>query len=1166
MHIHTHHVHKDLGVFGYAVYQADRMAQILSVSVTLSLILLGVSAPNARAETYYVKPTANSSCPEDGLSCLTLNEYATFLRNSFAENITLIVLAGNHSLNTDLTVVNVTRFTMFSDFDTDIVCDVSANFQFRYIGEVEISGLIFRGCRVSFVHILDQFTLNRCEIRGIDSTETVTGVELSFVKFVNINESIFAWNNKTFELGEFEANGGAIHVNYSQISIADSIFENNFAFNGGSVFALESSITIINCTFTSNQVNKCGGAIAAQQCNVTISNSSFEENSIQPKDTNLYQGCSLLKYDLSGGAVSFINCYTVEISDSEFLQNKGLTSQDYSTCFGGAVFSMYSTVTITNSVFSKNSIHYGGGAIGLLYSTFQINDSMLIENVADFGGGGIGLQYYSTLHCYNSTFSDNTVMQTDHIEAGGGAIGARDNCDVTIDCGLFSGNSAPNVLGGAIAEAYSVSLVIKNTLFTGNEARIGGAILVVNMQDDPVVIQNCSFMNNTAQTGGAMAAYLSHIISSGSLNVQDNTADAGGLTSFQSIVNFTGDTYIMNNEANNGGGILSTESTMYNFGNTTIAHNGAKQSGGGIYAYQSTFHTRNRMYIAFNEAGNDGGGVYSVSTNTVLMRGLLVFDSNNAAGRGGAMYLESDSKLNINKRVDDRTPDNNSILTFTSNTADYGGALYVADNTTSGTCGAMQSSMNTAKCFYQVLASYNLDVTEVYVSFINIKNTYFTNNSARISGDTLYGGLLDRCTVSSFAEDLVAQGLGQENSIHGVTYFKKTLNLNTTEVSSSPVRVCFCKDTKPDCAYQLPPKHVYKGEMFEIAVVAVDQVNNTIPNTTIHGSVRLTATESLGEGQSVQRTTESCTDLQYNVFSPNNNTQLYLYAEGPCKDRGISITSITIELKNCPIGFKNQNNRCECDSDLNQYITNCSIDSQSIVRVNNTVWISYINDTESQLLGYVKYSNCPFDYCMTATEQEITINLNEIDGSDAQCAFNRSGTLCGSCKDGLSVTLGNSCCKNCTNADSRLSLFITFALAGAILVTVLLALNLTVAVGTINGLIFYANIIATNRAVFIRPFNSSNILHVFIAWINLDFGFETCLFNGMDDYMKTWLQLAFPLYIIFLVVLVIVVAEKSLTATQQEPSCNIRYTYSPLLYKRTSSSYRCRIICHVGVS
>ena len=765
MHIHTHHVHKDLGVFGYAVYQADRMAQILPVSVTLFLILLGVSASNARAETYYVKPTANSSCPEDGLSCLTLNEYATFLRNSFAENITLTVLAGNHSLNTDLTVVNVTRFTMFSDFDTDIVCDVSANFQFRYIGEVEISGLIFRGCRVSFVHILDQFTLNRCEIRG-NTLGMTAGLELNIVKFVYINNSTFAWNNKTS--AEFAANGGALHVNSSQISIVDSIFENNLAFNGGSVFALQSSITIINSSFTNNQVNNCGSAIATEQCNVTICNCSFVENSIQPENTLSDQYFALVGCYLSGGAVSFVNCTMVEISDSEFLQNKGQTPQDYSTGFGGAVFSIYSTVTITNSVFSKNSVVYGGGAIGLLHSTFQINDSMLIGNVADFGGGGIGL-LYSTLQSYNSTFVNNTV-QTDFIETGGGAIGAREDCDVTIDGGLFSGNSAPNVLGGAIAEAYSVSLVIKNTLFTGNEAHIGGAILVAHMYIDPIDIQNCSFINNTAQTGGAMAAYSSHITSSGQLNVQDNTADegvmflgsvtifirgtlifinnngslfiynslitfqgeshitnntnknnsgsldqGGGLTNFQSTVNFTGNsnTYIMYNEANNGGGILSTESALYNFGNTIIKSNRAKQSGGGMYVYQSTFHTRNRMYIAFNEARNDGGGVYSVSTSTVYTKGHLDFYSNSAAGKGGAMYLESDSKLYINKEVAvcstyqnfyrdciNRSAVDNLMLSFTSNTASYGGALYVADNTTSGTCSARQSSVNAAECFY----------------------------------------------------------------------------------------------------------------------------------------------------------------------------------------------------------------------------------------------------------------------------------------------------------------------------------------------------------------------------------------------------------------------------------------------------------------------------------
>ena len=60
-------------------------------------------------------------------------------------------------------------------------------------------------------------------------------------------------------------------------------------------------------------------------------------------------------------------------------------------------------------------------------------------------------------------------------------------------------------------------------------------------------------------------------------------------------------------------------------------------------------------------------------------------------------------------------------------------------------------------------------------------------------------------------------------------------------------------------------------------------------------------------------------------------------------------------------------------------------------------------------------------------------------------------------------------------------LFVPFSLAGIALVLVLLVFKLTVAAGTINGLIFYANIVAVNRAVFFPP-NETNILTVFIAW------------------------------------------------------------------------------------
>ena len=87
-------------------------------------------------------------------------------------------------------------------------------------------------------------------------------------------------------------------------------------------------------------------------------------------------------------------------------------------------------------------------------------------------------------------------------------------------------------------------------------------------------------------------------------------------------------------------------------------------------------------------------------------------------------------------------------------------------------------------------------------------------------------------------------------------------------------------------------------------------------------------------------------------------------------------------------------------------------------------------------------------------------------------------------------------------------------------------LNLTVAVGTLNSIIFYANIIYANKSVYFSQ-SHSTFVSVFISWVNLDVGFDTCLFEGMNVYAKTWIELAFPVYIIFLVIFIIVISSHS---------------------------------------
>lgn len=359
--------------------------------------------------------------------------------------------------------------------------------------------------------------------------------------------------------------------------------------------------------------------------------------------------------------------------------------------------------------------------------------------------------------------------------------------------------------------------------------------------------------------------------------------------------------------------------------------------------------------------------------------------------------------------------------------------------------------------------------------------------------------------------------------LDALSYFENTTNLQKQEVTSFPVRVCFCRNNKPDCNHQLHPIRVRRGESFKITVVAVDQVNHTMSNSTIHTSITVPLQATLGVGQEIQLTEEGCTELKYSVHSSHDSEHLSMYAQGPCRDIGVSNTSIRIELLDCPIGFKENEEAgsCECYPALSDYVTDCSIDSESVLR-RSDVWITFDNTTEQE--GFVTYSNCPFDYCRS---QDTPINLNEPNGADAQCAYNRSGRLCGSCENGLSLTLGSSHCKDCSSANSRLSLLIPFAVAGVVLVAFLLVCNLTVAIGTLNGLIFYANIIAANRAIFFPPLDGTNILTVFIAWLNLDFGFETCFYDGMDGYTKIWLQFVFPLYIIFLVDMVIIICEYS---------------------------------------
>ena len=972
------------------------------------------------------------------------------------------------------------------------------------------------------------------------------------IGFVVIENSTFRNNNAA------ATTGGALYVHNATITIHNSTFIGNKAggnvlklingtftqtYNNGEIhivdhaIAAAGAISIINSTcelYTSTFTNNTDTAAVWFYSSATISNTMFESNS------GVYGGVAQIAYS------------DVEIVNSVLVNNK--CSDDFGDT--GALFSLYSSLTIDNSSIIGNrcqrkAFPSSHGAVSVLYSVVIIHSTTFADNTADneSGIGGALSAMFSTVVIDQSIFSNCTTKE------GGAFQSSLGN--VTITNSEFYNNEAVSYGGALFISDGPVSL--QNCIFSGNGPQAGGTIYINSVSLVSLgylVIQdsinknsflsatNCTvfFYGNTtlSHNSGPLLVFSSNVTFAGHTDIINNTFGLesynGVISAFQSEIVFTNRTNLSYNGGNNtyGGAISTSESKIYVYGEISISHNTATW-GGGIYFYQSELNVFGKAEIVGNRAFERGGGIYAVGSIVRLMKGSLHLKQNIAIKDGGGMYLKTHSKIYVVKTnpecrnrsalihcfgSDCTCNDNNETwlaLKFTENHAYLGGALYVTDDTNSDTCAANTTS--TSNCFFQSLVAYGIHIDPAVHP--HTLNTYFVNNSASEAGGTIFGGLLDRCYVNNFAEVF-------EYYSHPISALSYLTEYNVTnleqeniqsEISSFPVRVCFCQNNKPDCSYRPQALQIRKGERFAVSVVAVDQVNNTISNTTVYSSV--TPLAGLREGQAIQDTGESCTGLTYNVVSPHDSEQLSLYAEGPCRDFGMSVTSIGLTFTLCPVGFIMLKTSCDCDPCLYpDYVLNCLIDTESVLRRDNA-WISYDNTTGQQI--FLTHLHCPFDYCQPPNEK-VWINLNVPKGADVQCAFNRSGILCGACKEGLSLALGSSHCLPCSN--NWLALVILFALAGIALVAFLLVCNMTVAEGTINGLIFYANIIATNQAI-LTPTDESNVLSIFVAWLNLDLGIETCFFNGMDSYAKVWLQLAFPLYVIFLVVVVIVICEHS---------------------------------------
>ena len=876
--------------------------------------------------------------------------------------------------------------------------------------------------------------------------------------------------------------GGGIYSDNNTFNIdGPSVFERNVAtYYGGGMYTLRTPLILAGKnSFRANSAGEGGGIYAVANSTLCLDGvNTFRANRAHVSGGGIWLDHSNLTLSRFNHFVECAASYEGGAIYS-YAATAGLTGNNTfdfnSATSGGGVHARWSHVSVTErSKFEKNIAVFGGG-IYTDNSTFEFNDSSTFSgNKANYTGGGI-YAARSVLHFFGTSF-----ITENHAARDGGGIYTRDGSVVNV---LGSNNYQGNVAGasgGGIVAFQSSFILAGQNIFERNKAVEGGGFYAF---DCAVKFPGeNTFTTNSAQNhGGGFTVARSTLRLNGSTTFKNNSAaSGGGIYIDGGNVDIDGSNCFRNNRAHESGGgaIYARDSVLELNGKDVFEANTATSKGAAIHTFSSTLSFQGSSSF-MNNSANYGGGIYSESSNLTLVHNRSSY-LNNMALRGGAQYFDVNSNFSLHQTAHVQFRGNNAT--------EFGGAIYVVD------------VPSRSECFFHIQNDQSLDLSTTPL--------LFENNSAGLRGSVLYGGLLDKCNYTN-AMELFNTSILQGHDDKGLS------------ISSDPTQLCLCSTNTWNCNEKAQSKSIYPGQHVGVSVVAIDQSGSAIPaliHTTVHLGNNMTVSETIS-----YETGENCTSRNYSVTPKNLFNQLELF---PSNRSGNTIHLIVnITFQSCPIGFETSNStgECICDHRLWQYTNSCDIDRQAIFRnASSTFWlgVSYNNGTPE---GFIHHPFCPLDYCTIKTTY---INLNH---PDKQCDVNRSGLLCGKCKEGLSLVLGSSHCKKCSN--NYLSLLIPFALAGVLLVILLFLLHLTVAVGTLHGLIFYANIVAANHHIFF-PQSSNNPASIFIAWLNLDLGIQTCFYNGMDGYAKTWLDLVFPVYIWVIVGLLVYISHRSVTVTK----------------------------------
>ena len=1072
----------------------------------------------------YVTPNRSVHCFTDQHPCLTIDEYASQIDWFFLNNSIFKFLPGNHSLNIGLNISGIHNVSFIGLPDngvTIMVLNRSACISWEDCKNIEITNIYFIieskfSCVLSFNSV---FCVKLSNITILGNSHIGCSSIISQRSAVDINNSRFTGIRGYY--------GAALTVSRSTITFAENnSFLRNKAVSGGAIFLYDSSVLFKwSNSFCNNSAqkhmesylepgNECfsiynysvifeqrnsfsGGGIFSYSSTITII-----DNSSEPSSTSEVNFSALRCYSLSDSNYDYIDNQIIEIYKCKCNTRTGeYESPDPS--------SKLSIKNCNPSLrFYNNVAEQGGGSIISIHSSIKVFGTVdFVRNSARTGGT---LLLIETSFCFIGSpcltgyvHLDNFLQLSSHM--------------------LFLNNSA-TLWGGALFLSNTNFTTYGSISFVNNSAKFGGALYIKNSSILLNVTKHYSqnftqgvyimFLDNIAQLRGG-AIFLKNSTTMqiyGNVSLIRNYANHSGGTIFlkYSTLQIYGSTSLVENNARTkGGAIYLTKSNIQMCGTVTLAKNKAN-IGGAVHAEASNITIGvncsfihlwlTTIVFMLNMATYSGGAVSSIDSRLYLM-GSALFDGN-IAGYGGAMILDGTSNLTLKP---------NLSLSFINNRANQRGGVFYYDHSV--------SSCDRFKKYYE-------QRPECFVSFEDI-SPELKNNFTSKAGSFLYSGKLGICyrysgKFSIFEE---CRKTIRENYCSHLKESSLTSAIATEELFSTDTEdVKFCQVQHKFSSRNVTIA-VYLGEKFNVSLIGAGTFNLPVNTRIFHKMLfPIDKNIELRRVELLTRVSSLCSNVSYYilVYSMTNQLTVHtkLYHQNPC-DSLVDGVNLYIDIKPCPLGFElsHKHKKCVCDKWLQDFgITECNIDNLSIERKKNTFWISKLANN-SKLIFHD--GRCPFDFCK---DNFVNVSLSN---PSIQCDFNRNGTLCGQCREQYSLALGTLHCLYCANS-CYITLVLPFALAGMALVIVILLLHLTVDVGTLNGLIFYANIVHSNREAYFQHTREITKFHaIFISWLNLDFGIETCFYHGMDIYTYSWLQFVFPFYLWFLIGVIIFICRYS---------------------------------------